>query len=84
MDHSCAADSLRWKWPMMYDLIHSLCTPQIIISKAASTKNMRGRHSRVLALFDIIVAFWHALLPEDSPIAMYPPRGEEEAGTCGK
>ena len=24
MEHSCAADSLRWKWPMVYDLIHSL------------------------------------------------------------
>ena len=34
----------------------------------------------MLALYDISVAFWHALLPEDEPIAMYPPRGEEEAG----
>ena len=53
---------------------------KIIISRAASIKNMRGEHSRVLALHDISVAFWHALLPEDEPIAMYPPRGEEEAG----
>ena len=53
---------------------------KIIISRAASIKNTRGGHSRVLALYDISVAFWHALLPEDKPIAMYPPRGEEEAG----
>ena len=53
---------------------------KIIISRAASIKNTRGGHSRVLALYDISVAFWHALLPEDGPTAMYPPRGEEEAG----
>ena len=53
---------------------------KIIISRAASIKNTRGEHSRVLALYDISVAFWHAQLPEDEPIAMYPPRGEEEAG----
>ena len=53
---------------------------KIIISRAASIKNTRGEYSRVLALHDISVAFWHALLPEDEPIAMYPPRGEEEAG----
>ena len=53
---------------------------KIIISRAASINNTRGEHSRVLALHDISVAFWHALLPEDEPIAMYPPRGEQEAG----
>ena len=52
---------------------------KIITSTAASIKNTRGGHSRVLALYDISVAFWHALLPEDESIAMYPPR-EEEAG----
>ena len=53
---------------------------KIIISRAASVKNTRGEHSRVLAPHDISVAFWHALLPEDEPIAMYPPLGEEDAG----
>ena len=53
---------------------------KIIISRAASIKKVRGQHTRVLALHDISVAFWHALLPEDEPIAMYPPRDEEEAG----
>ena len=53
---------------------------EIIISRAASIKNVRGQHTRVLAFFDISVAFWHALLPEDEPIAMFPPSGEEEAG----
>ena len=52
---------------------------KIIISRAASIKNTRGGHPRLLALYDISVAFWHALLPEDEPIAMYPPCGEEEA-----
>ena len=85
LDHSCAADSLRWKWPMVYDLIHSLALHPSNASrsssrKAASIKNTRGGHSSVLALYDISVAIWHALLPEDEPIAMYPPRGEEEAG----
>ena len=52
---------------------------KIITSGAASIKNERGRHTRVLALYDISVAFWHVQLPHDEPIAMYPPR-EEEAG----
>ena len=43
---------------------------KIIISRAASIKKTRGEHSRVLALDDISVAFWHALLPEDEPIAI--------------
>ena len=55
------------------------CT-KILISRAASIKNDRGRHTRVLALYNISVAFWHAQLPHDLLIAMYPPRGEEEAG----
>ena len=50
-----------------------------IISRAASIKNVRGRHSGVLALYNISVPFWHAQLPEDDPVAMCPPRGEEEA-----
>ena len=53
---------------------------KIIIARAASIKNERGRHTRVLAVYDISVAFWHAQLPHDEPIAMYPPRGEDEAG----
>ena len=53
---------------------------KIIISRAASIKNVRGRHSRVFVLYDISVAFWHAQLPEDEPIVMNLPRGEEEAG----
>ena len=53
---------------------------KIIISRAASIKNDRGRHTRVLALYYMSVAFWHAQLTHDEPIAMYPPRVEEEAG----
>ena len=85
MEHSCAAGSLRWKWLTASDLIHSqaqapLKRIKIIISRAASIDNKRGRHTRVLALYDINVAFWHAQLPHDEPLAMYPPHGEEEAG----
>ena len=81
MDHSCAADSFRWRWLMVYDWIHSLALHlSNALRSAASIKNTRGRHSRVLALNDISVVFWHALLPEDEPIAMYSPRGEEKAG----
>ena len=55
--------------PMVYDLIHSLALHLSNASRSSSH-----------ALYDISVALWHALLPEDEPIAMYPPRGEEEAG----
>ena len=47
---------------------------------AGTIKNTTGEHSRMLAPYDISVASWHALLPEDETIAMYPPRGEEQAG----
>ena len=77
MDHSCAADSLRWKWPMVYDLMHSLA---LHLSNASRSSSQGLRQSRTREENDISVAFWHALLPEDEPIAMYPPRGEEEAG----
>ena len=78
---SCAADSLRWK-PMVYTFAGTapLKCIKIIISRAASIKNTRGQHTRVFALYDISVASWHAPLQEDEPIAMYPPRGKEEAG----
>ena len=36
---------------------------KIIISRAASIKNDKGRHTRVLASYDVNFAFWHALLP---------------------
>ena len=73
------------KWPMVYDLIHSLA---LHLSNASRSSSQGLHQSRTreedthvcFALYDIIVAFWHALLPEDEPIAMYPPRGEEEAG----
>ena len=53
-------------------------------SNASRSSSQELRQSRTreenTALNDISVAFWHALLPEEEPIAMYPPRGEEEAG----
>ena len=64
-----------------FDTVASI---KIIISRAASTKNRRGRHTRVPSLHDISVALGHALQPHDEPIAMYPPRGEDEAGCMGK
>ena len=84
MDHSRAAGSLRWKWPTESDLIHSQAQHFSNASRKSpqeqSIKNKRGRHIRVIALYDISCAFWHAQLPLDEPIAMYPPRGEVEAG----
>ena len=69
---------------MVHASIHSLALLLSSVSKSSSRElqinNVRGQHTRVLALHDISVAFWHALLPEDKPIAMYPPSGEEEAG----
>ena len=56
------------------------CTSQMHQYYHLKSCTHERRHSRVLALYDISVAFWHAQLPEDEPIAMYPPRGEEEAG----
>ena len=53
---------------------------KIIISMVASMKNKREADSLACSLYDISVVFWQALLPHDEPIAMYPPRGEEEAG----
>ena len=71
--------------PMVYDLIHSLA---LHLSNASRSSSQGLRQSRTreedthvcFAPHDISVAFWHALLPVDEPIAMYPPRGEEEAG----
>ena len=69
---------------MVHDLIHSLAPHLSKASRASSQELRQSRtleeNTRVLTLYDISAAFWHALLPEDEPIAMYPPRGEEEAG----
>ena len=43
MDHSCAADSLRWKWPMVHDLIHSLA---LHLSNASRSSSQGLRQSR--------------------------------------
>ena len=82
--HSCAADSLRWKWPMVHDLIHSLA---LHLSNASRSSSQELRQSRTreedihvcLHFSTSSFRFWHALLPEDEPIAMCPLRGEEEA-----
>ena len=61
---------MRWKWPVESDLIHFAGTAPLkcikITSRAASIKNTRGEHSRLLPLYDISVAFWFAPLPEAS------------------
>ena len=67
MDRSCVAHGVRFD---TFAGTAPLKCIKIINSRAASIKNTRGGHSRVLALYDISVAFWHALLPEDEPIAM--------------
>ena len=76
---------LRWKWPMVYDSTHSLA---LHLSNASRLSSRELRQSRTcgddthvcLHCCNTSVAFWHALLPENEPIAMYPQRGEEEAG----
>ena len=69
---------------MVHVSFHSRALLLSNVSKSSSRELRRSRtcedHTHVLALHDISVAFWHALLPEDEPIAIYPPRGEEEAG----
>ena len=50
---------------------------KIIISVAASIENDRGRHT-VCSPCTTSALRWH--VPHGKPIAMYPPRGEEEAG----
>ena len=85
MDHWCAAGSWAMAVPngIRLDTLEGTAPLEfieIVISRAASIKNKRGRHTRVLVLSDIGVAFWNAQPPHDEPIAMYPPRGEEEAG----
>ena len=44
------------------------------MAHGAGTSQMHQDHH--LGLYDISVAFRHALLPHDEPTAMYPPRGE--------
>ena len=44
-------------------------------------KKRKVWHTRVLGLYDISVASWHALIPHNEPIATCSPRGEEEAGS---
>ena len=61
-------------------ILSSTLTTTSRLSASSRRSNFSAIHSRVLAQNDISVAFWHALLPEDEPIAMYPPRSEEEAG----
>jgi hypothetical protein len=54
---------------------------KLIISRAA-TRRKPGEvnWTRLIALYDIVTAFWHADLPVDEPITVIPPRGEEEPG----
>eukprot|EP00971_Amphidinium_carterae_P329518 6462025-Amphidinium_carterae.1 len=49
---------------------------KMVISRAASHKGRK----KVLNFHDITVAFWHATMPESEPVAVQPPRGEEEPG----
>eukprot|EP00971_Amphidinium_carterae_P050246 990123-Amphidinium_carterae.1 len=55
---------------------------KMIISRAASRRDRAGSQRRVLALYDVSVAFWHAAMPTDpeEAIAVQPPRGEEAHG----
>ena len=54
---------------------------KMIISRAATFRRRGSTEwTRVLGLYDIVTAFWHADLPLDEPITVIPPRGEELPG----
>ncbi|CAK0833188.1 unnamed protein product [Prorocentrum cordatum] len=54
---------------------------KLIVSRAASIRRHDSNDwTRVLGLYDIAAAFWHADLPLDEPITVIPPRGEEDSG----
>ena len=83
MDHSCAAGSLRWKaHGIRFDTFAApLKCIKIIISRAASIKNERGRHTRVLALHDISVVLWLDTMSQLRGILRVAKRKRD---TCGK
>ncbi|CAK0841766.1 unnamed protein product [Prorocentrum cordatum] len=71
----------------MYDRLDTYtATPplkfiKLIVSRAASIRRPGSNEwTRVLGLYDIVTAFWHADLPLDEPITVIPPRGEEVPG----
>ena len=54
---------------------------KIVISRVASKRQQDSTEwTRALGLYDVVTAFWHADLPDDEPIAVIPPKGEEEDG----
>ena len=53
---------------------------RLILSRAAAIKSGAGTWARTLAFHDVVVAFWHAVLPAEEAIAVIPPRGEEADG----
>ena len=54
---------------------------EIVISRAATKCRASNRAwTRVLGLYDIVTAFWHAEMPDNEPLRIVPPRGEEATG----
>ena len=85
MDHSRAAGLLRWKWPTESDLIHS----QAQHLSNASRSSSQEPHQSIRREDDTSVCspcttsasrFSTHSFHTMSEIAMYPPRGEKEAG----
>ena len=64
------------RYPIIYFCRHST----LQVHQDHHLEGCVGRHTRVLALYDISDAFWHALPLHGEPTAIYPPLGEEEAG----
>ena len=83
MDHSCAADPFRWKWPVVCDFIHSLA---LGLSDASRSSSQGLRQSRTREEnTHVCLHYTTSALPSrmhccQRPTAMFPPRGEEEAG----
>ena len=69
---------------MVYDLIHSLALHPSNASRSSSQELRQSRtreeDTHVCLHYTTSALRSGMLLPEEEPIAMYPPRGEEEAG----
>ncbi|CAK0908291.1 unnamed protein product [Prorocentrum cordatum] len=68
----------------MYDRLDTYtATPplkfiKLMVSRAALIRRPDSNDwTRVLGLYDIVTAFWHADLPLDEPITVIPPRGDD-------
>ena len=53
---------------------------RLVVSLAASKRDKKGQHSKLLGRYDVSVAFFHA--PFTGEVAVIPPKGLVEEGCC--